>query len=363
MRSISVFCCLLYASLTDGSKIIVEGTEGGNVSFQCSHKHAWNIPKYLCNDQCKTANDILVTVESGRRAETVRISLVDFGNGSFTVTFTQLRLSDSHTYWCGVARLGFDTYTKVLLTVKKAVANETTVIPEVFPTSHYQNLTATQVTAEPGPSPPTSVWTGGKNIYFTASNFTEGGEQSLSRGTVVYATLGGVALIFILVLVTHFRKCREVSKPHPHVCPNSTDLSNADEKEMSCVYENIDEGMQYVKKLSESTSVSIHQYGSAESSSEPLHIYENIPPSQGSRLLPAVDKNEANSVSDIYINPLPSLICESSHTEEPTMCKHTKDRAADEPPPLTGSCSDAAEIKPRTLWFGLDLSGISESSF
>lgn len=107
------------ASLTDGSIIIIEGTEGGNVSFQSSHKLAWNSPKYLCNDPCKTQNDILVTVAPGRRAESQRIALVDFGNGSFTVTFTQLQLSDSRTYWCGVVRPGLDTYTKVLLTVQK----------------------------------------------------------------------------------------------------------------------------------------------------------------------------------------------------------------------------------------------------
>uniref|UniRef100_A0A8P4KNR9 Immunoglobulin V-set domain-containing protein n=1 Tax=Dicentrarchus labrax TaxID=13489 RepID=A0A8P4KNR9_DICLA len=55
----------------------------------------------------------LLTVGSGKRAESGRITLVDLGNGAFTVTFSQLQMSDSGRYWCGVDRPGFDTFTAV----------------------------------------------------------------------------------------------------------------------------------------------------------------------------------------------------------------------------------------------------------
>uniref|UniRef100_A0A3P9B6T3 Immunoglobulin V-set domain-containing protein n=1 Tax=Maylandia zebra TaxID=106582 RepID=A0A3P9B6T3_9CICH len=97
----------------------VEGFEGRNVSFQCSHTLAWKNHKYFCKDPCTRMEDILVTVESGRRAESRRITLVDSGNGSFSVTFSHLQLSDSQKYRCGVDRPGLDSYIDVQLTVMK----------------------------------------------------------------------------------------------------------------------------------------------------------------------------------------------------------------------------------------------------
>lgn len=80
---------------------------------------AWKNYKYLCKDPCKVSEDKLVTVKSGRRVESGNITLVDSGDGTFTVTFSQLQLSDSGRYWCGVDRPGFDSYTEVQLSVKK----------------------------------------------------------------------------------------------------------------------------------------------------------------------------------------------------------------------------------------------------
>uniref|UniRef100_A0A3B4F3W1 Immunoglobulin V-set domain-containing protein n=1 Tax=Pundamilia nyererei TaxID=303518 RepID=A0A3B4F3W1_9CICH len=107
-------------SLTDGAIINVEGFEGRNVSFQCKHKIASNSNKYFCKDPCKDEGEKLVTVEPGRRAESGRIALMDSGDGSFTVTFSHLQLSDSQKYWCAVDRPGLDTYTEVQLAVKKS---------------------------------------------------------------------------------------------------------------------------------------------------------------------------------------------------------------------------------------------------
>uniref|UniRef100_A0AAQ5YPY4 Immunoglobulin V-set domain-containing protein n=1 Tax=Amphiprion ocellaris TaxID=80972 RepID=A0AAQ5YPY4_AMPOC len=114
---------ILAATLTKGAEINVEGFEGGEVSFKSSHRLARNYNKYLCIDPCKSSQDILVTVQSGKRAKSGRITLVDSGDGSFTVTFSQLQLSDSKEYLCAVDRPGLDTYTSVHLTVKKGMCN------------------------------------------------------------------------------------------------------------------------------------------------------------------------------------------------------------------------------------------------
>lgn len=116
---------ILAAALADGIKLMkVEGFQGRNVSFQCSHKLAWAYDKYFCKDPCGSEKDRLATVKSGGRAESGRITLVDSGDGSFTVTLSHLQLSDSHQkYWCGVDRPGLDTYTQIQLTVKKGMSS------------------------------------------------------------------------------------------------------------------------------------------------------------------------------------------------------------------------------------------------
>uniref|UniRef100_A0A672HJA5 Immunoglobulin domain-containing protein n=1 Tax=Salarias fasciatus TaxID=181472 RepID=A0A672HJA5_SALFA len=108
------------AVLTEGTTIRVEGVEGGSVSFQCSHRLAWGYNKYFCVDPCESSSSVLVTVAPGKQAASGRIALMDSGNGVFTVTFSQLRLSDSHKYFCGVERTAaIDTYVTVYLTVRE----------------------------------------------------------------------------------------------------------------------------------------------------------------------------------------------------------------------------------------------------
>uniref|UniRef100_A0A8D2ZME7 Immunoglobulin domain-containing protein n=1 Tax=Scophthalmus maximus TaxID=52904 RepID=A0A8D2ZME7_SCOMX len=117
----------------------VKGFEGGRVSFRCSHKLAKQDNKYLCRDPCTRTEDILVTVKSGGRAESERITLVDTADGLFTVTFRQLQMSDSGRYWCGVARPGFDTYAALTLIVKKGNS--------IFSSRHSPFTTRVQVSA------------------------------------------------------------------------------------------------------------------------------------------------------------------------------------------------------------------------
>ncbi|KAL1281681.1 hypothetical protein QQF64_000484 [Cirrhinus molitorella] len=58
-------------------------------------------------------------VRSRRRSPTGRYTLKDYGAGTFTVSITDLQESDSGIYWCGVERVGYDTFSKVSLTVSK----------------------------------------------------------------------------------------------------------------------------------------------------------------------------------------------------------------------------------------------------
>ncbi|XP_034410023.1 uncharacterized protein LOC117745584 isoform X2 [Cyclopterus lumpus] len=225
MKIISVFCCLLYAAGTEGAGTKVEGFEGGEVSFQCSHRYAWNNNKYLCKDPCKDRQDVLATVQNGGR-----ITLVDSGDGVFIVTFSHLQLSDMGRYWCAVERFGFDTFTEVQVTVQKVAVVTTTAIS---PTWTYPNTLA-ELT--PGTSMPANLW--------TASNNTNGGKKNSSTGTALYATVGAVAMLAILMLAIIIGKRRVKLKRQPQVCSNITDLVRADESEADCEYDDIGEDVQ-----------------------------------------------------------------------------------------------------------------------
>uniref|UniRef100_A0A3Q4G6B9 Immunoglobulin domain-containing protein n=1 Tax=Neolamprologus brichardi TaxID=32507 RepID=A0A3Q4G6B9_NEOBR len=83
------------AELTEGVIIKVEGFEGRNVSFQCSHTLAWKNHKYFCKDPC--------TNKHNRWETKGRFSMYDNTTGSFfIVKVDKLRLNDSGTYQCGV---------------------------------------------------------------------------------------------------------------------------------------------------------------------------------------------------------------------------------------------------------------------
>uniref|UniRef100_A0A8C1QSC2 Immunoglobulin domain-containing protein n=1 Tax=Cyprinus carpio TaxID=7962 RepID=A0A8C1QSC2_CYPCA len=91
-----------------------QGHSEGSITITCSHSWASTNIKYFCRDPCE---DILMKSD---QSPTGRYRLKDSGEGTFTVNITDLQESDSGIYWCGVDRFGFDTFTKVKLTVSKA---------------------------------------------------------------------------------------------------------------------------------------------------------------------------------------------------------------------------------------------------
>ncbi|XP_072239878.1 uncharacterized protein [Leuresthes tenuis] len=317
IRTILFFYCLLYAALTEGAEINIEGYEGGEVSFKCSHKLAHNNNKYFCNDPCNSNEDILVTVESDGRAESGRITLVDSGNGVFTVMIRHLQLADSRGYFCAVQRVGLDTYTSVYLTVHKAVT--TTSVPVVSSTWTYQNRTnSTKLTTGMATSYPTSL--------STATNFTYEEEKDITVGTVLYATFGTIAVFTILILVVCFRKC------------SSKDPSSMHGKEVDSQYED-DKRVRAFESISVISNFQ-RQDPQATGGTEcnvALHIYENVPAFKGtmSSSYSSTDhQNDHDTTSRIYINPLPFVVSEKRRDDGKQMSRETpKSRAKNAPSP------------------------------
>ncbi|XP_005454911.2 uncharacterized protein LOC102080360 isoform X2 [Oreochromis niloticus] len=361
MKTISFLNFLLFVPLTNGSIINVEGFEGRNVSFQCKHKIASKSNKYFCKDPCKGEGDILVTVEPGRRAESGRITLVDSGDGSFTVTFSHLQLSDSQKYWCAVDRPGFDTFTEVQLAVKDVTAS---IISDVSSTWTYQNTNITHFTTGTGTMKPTNL--------STDLNFTAEEELKTDTGTIMLTAAVGFALIALLLLAVCIRKSRKTSK-HKDYC-NSTDFSNENQREVSCEYSDTDERTNQCKKSSQSSSVSTHQQRShsdpassepaATKCSVPSSIYETIYfPSfpADSECSTTQHQNVYDDNSGIYVNTLSALVPKRKKkvfvekTTKPKSCKNVESCTYKASPVCCGSTAK----EPKSLWFGLDLSEIN----
>uniref|UniRef100_A0A3P9MSV8 Ig-like domain-containing protein n=1 Tax=Poecilia reticulata TaxID=8081 RepID=A0A3P9MSV8_POERE len=104
---------LLPALIFQTEATSVRGTEGGSVKITCSHSYATTNVKYFCKGACGEAD---VLIKSGPLQQEGKYSIEDKGN-TFYVTISKLEKSDEGVYWCGVERVGVDTYDKVTLTV------------------------------------------------------------------------------------------------------------------------------------------------------------------------------------------------------------------------------------------------------
>ncbi|XP_043970401.1 uncharacterized protein LOC122829706 isoform X2 [Gambusia affinis] len=276
MRSLSVLCCLFTVMLTLGAEINVEGTEGGEVSFMCSHKLAHNNNKYFCKDPCKTKEDILVEVSPGKIATSGRIMLVDPGDGSFTVKITQLLLSDAHMYWCAVVRSISSTYTSVNLTVHKGNISEV-----------INNTTST-----------TTVL------------------ANVSLNPVLFAAAGTAATLVIFTLAAYARKRREMSKPQLLLClDNKEPRSEVTERQFND---------KEVKRDISVITDHLQQHPARHTGPVSLPVYENLPFSSASRNLPTDQQSIDDADHRIYITPLPfaaaeiNSVSQSVSTEPPS---------------------------------------------
>lgn len=94
----------------------VKGTENKQINITCSHSWATTNVKYFCMLECAGKDVLIRSVGTGRTAKKGRYSLYDRGP-QFTVSIERLMKSDEGHYWCGVERLGLDTYQEVRLKV------------------------------------------------------------------------------------------------------------------------------------------------------------------------------------------------------------------------------------------------------
>ncbi|KAM8843670.1 CMRF35-like molecule 5 [Synchiropus picturatus] len=143
-----ILACFLAVGSDVASGLRPTGKEGKDITITCSHSNAYSNTKYLCRGACDY-KDVLITSEAPKTK--TKYHITDRGN-DFDVTISNLGLNDSGLYWCGVDRVGVDTYTRVDLTVEKA--------PEVTDTSG-QSKDSTRASD-------TAVYIGaGLGIFFT----------------------------------------------------------------------------------------------------------------------------------------------------------------------------------------------------
>ncbi|XP_066518399.1 polymeric immunoglobulin receptor-like isoform X2 [Hoplias malabaricus] len=91
---------------------------GEDVTIQCPHDDAEYFLKFFCKSECKSVSrDYIITSSTLHNPSTRgRFSLLE-GSGGFTVIISNLRMSDSGTYFCGVEGLLDDFLQEVFLTV------------------------------------------------------------------------------------------------------------------------------------------------------------------------------------------------------------------------------------------------------
>ncbi|XP_053712988.1 CMRF35-like molecule 5 [Synchiropus splendidus] len=164
-----LLCFLAGVSDVDTYDLTLTVKEGDNITITCSHSNAYSNTKYFCREACDY-EDILIT---SKGPNTAKYRIIDRGN-DFDVTIYNLEEKDSGLYWCGIDRVGRDTYNRVDLTVKKpqekkenedkknAITPETKITGENNKTVEVKgNVTdAPDVVPEPPPSSETVVYIG-----------------------------------------------------------------------------------------------------------------------------------------------------------------------------------------------------------
>ncbi|XP_042341636.1 uncharacterized protein LOC121942485 [Plectropomus leopardus] len=115
MTMIFLISAFLLGGLWKTEAVTVTGMLGGEVTIHCSHTFAFSNIKYFCKAACGN-EDVLIRSSNNKKDSNGKYSIKDTGN-TFHVTISRLTENDSGTYWCGIDRVGVDTYIEVRLSV------------------------------------------------------------------------------------------------------------------------------------------------------------------------------------------------------------------------------------------------------
>lgn len=108
-----VIMIFLLQGLWETEAFVKTADAGTDVQIKCSHSNAHSNVKYFCKNTCKD-KDILIT----SKTKSEKYNIKDEGN-IFHVTISDLKEADSGKHWCGVERIGLDTYNEVVIQVIK----------------------------------------------------------------------------------------------------------------------------------------------------------------------------------------------------------------------------------------------------
>ncbi|KAF7641373.1 hypothetical protein LDENG_00283390 [Lucifuga dentata] len=105
-----VCVCLLFFTGHTGlfADRVLRGAVGGNITAECSFKWAKNNRKLFCRNTCD-GNNLLIQTNKDVD-QNGRFIIEDKRTGSFRITITRLKKSDSGWYRCGVERSVVNSY-------------------------------------------------------------------------------------------------------------------------------------------------------------------------------------------------------------------------------------------------------------
>ncbi|XP_037546427.1 polymeric immunoglobulin receptor-like [Nematolebias whitei] len=109
-------CCL-----SGAAKLIrVSGREGRDVNVSCLYQQGYeSYEKYLCKNDCSEDSHVLIRSTDVKKDR--YFTHDDKEKHVFVVTISGLTSTDAGTYWCGLTRTGYDSYSaQVNLEVQKA---------------------------------------------------------------------------------------------------------------------------------------------------------------------------------------------------------------------------------------------------
>ncbi|XP_048869038.1 CMRF35-like molecule 9 isoform X2 [Brienomyrus brachyistius] len=221
MRNLIVAICLLSAGCWVVSGVVrVSGYEGQRVTIRCSHGNAGSNSKYFCLGHCSSKDILVKTVEGHIYQQKGRFSLYDNRSGTFTVTITGLRKTDTGRYWCGVERTGADTYTEVHLRVTEASSRASSApqLPSRVPATSAHPQDGAD---PPGTSGPLPQHSSGVPRQFQGHSTTEtmmavqNAVKFTHYVTFITAAVSSTALLFALSVLIIYKQRKGVSKNSP----------------------------------------------------------------------------------------------------------------------------------------------------